>query len=95
MPNDNGTGAATPRRGDVRFLTGKGRYTDDINIRGQLYAHFVRSEVAHGRIRAIDTAAAAACPGVVQVFTAADFAATTASHAQPTKKLNPPSGVIA
>ncbi|HMO07848.1 MAG TPA: xanthine dehydrogenase family protein molybdopterin-binding subunit [Paracoccaceae bacterium] len=75
MPKDNGIGAATPRREDVRFLTGKGRYTDDINIRGQLYAHFVRSEVAHGRIRAIDTAAAAACPGVVQVFTAADFAA--------------------
>ena len=75
MPKDNGIGASSKRREDVRFLTGKGRYTDDINIRGQLYAHFVRSEVAHGRIRSIDTAAAAASPGVVHVFTATDFAA--------------------
>jgi carbon-monoxide dehydrogenase large subunit len=74
MPKDNGIGASTKRREDVRFLTGKGRYTDDINIRGQLYAHFVRSEVAHGRIRGIDTAAAAAMPGVHRIFTAADFA---------------------
>ena len=74
MPKDGGIGASTKRREDLRFLTGKGRYTDDINIRGQLYAHFVRSDVAHGRIRSIDTAAAAAMPGVERIFTAADFA---------------------
>jgi aerobic carbon-monoxide dehydrogenase large subunit len=73
MPKDGGIGASTKRREDVRFLTGKGRYTDDINIRGQLYAHFVRSDVAHGRIKGIDTSAAAAVPGVVRIFTAADF----------------------
>jgi len=75
MPKDGGIGASTKRREDVRFLTGKGRYTDDINIRGQLYAHFVRSDVAHGRINGIDTAAAEAMPGVHRVFTAKDFAA--------------------
>ena len=74
MPKDGGIGASTKRREDVRFLTGNGRYTDDINLRGQLYAHFLRSEVAHGRIRGIDTAAAAAMPGVVRIFTGADFA---------------------
>ncbi|MDX5357250.1 MAG: xanthine dehydrogenase family protein molybdopterin-binding subunit [Rhodobacterales bacterium] len=75
MPKDGGIGASTKRREDVRFLTGNGRYTDDINLRGQLYAHFLRSEVAHGRIRGLDTAAAASMPGVVRIFTGADFAA--------------------
>ncbi|WP_028028576.1 xanthine dehydrogenase family protein molybdopterin-binding subunit [Gemmobacter nectariphilus] len=75
MPKDGGIGASTKRREDVRFLTGNGRYTDDINLRGQLHAHFLRSEVAHGRIRGLDTAAAAAMPGVVRIFTGADFAA--------------------
>jgi len=77
MPKDidthGGIGASTKRREDVRFLTGNGRYTDDINLRGQLYAHFLRSEVAHGRIAAIDTAAAADMPGVIRIFTAKDF----------------------
>ncbi|MFN4170479.1 MAG: xanthine dehydrogenase family protein molybdopterin-binding subunit [Pseudorhodobacter sp.] len=74
MPKDGGIGASTKRREDVRFLTGKGRYTDDINIRGQAYAHFLRSEVAHGMINGIDTAAAEAMPGVLRILTAADFA---------------------
>ena len=74
MPKDGGIGASTKRREDVRFLTGNGRYTDDINLRGQAYAHFLRSDVAHGRIKSIDSAAAAAMPGVVRIFTAADFA---------------------
>ena len=55
MPKDGGIGASTKRREDVRFLTGKGRYTDDINIRGQLYAHFVRVDVAHGKINGRST----------------------------------------
>ncbi|GHC58622.1 xanthine dehydrogenase family protein molybdopterin-binding subunit [Neogemmobacter tilapiae] len=74
MPKDGGIGASTKRREDVRFLTGKGRYTDDINIRGQAYAHFVRSDMAHGILNSIDTAAAEAMPGVIKVFTAADLA---------------------
>ena len=73
MPKDHGIGASTKRREDVRFLTGRGKYTDDINLRGQAYVHFLRSDVAHGRITSIDTAEAAGMPGVVRIFTGADF----------------------
>ncbi|MCM2560972.1 xanthine dehydrogenase family protein molybdopterin-binding subunit [Lutimaribacter sp. EGI FJ00015] len=73
MPKDHGIGASPKRREDVRFLTGNGNYTDDINIHGQAYVHFLRSDVAHGRINKVDTEAAAAMPGVVRVFTGADF----------------------
>jgi len=74
MPKDSGIGASSKRREDIRFLTGAGNYTDDINVYGQAYVHFLRSDVAHGRIVSIDTDAAAAMPGVVRVFTGADFA---------------------
>ncbi|MGC9371488.1 MAG: xanthine dehydrogenase family protein molybdopterin-binding subunit [Paracoccaceae bacterium] len=73
MPKDHGIGASQKRREDVRFLTGQGRYTDDINLQGQAYAYFVRSQVAHGKLNGVDTAAAAAMPGVLRVFTGADF----------------------
>ncbi len=73
MPKDHGIGASPKRREDVRFLTGKGRYTDDIDIHGQAYVHFLRSDVAHGRIKAVDTSAAEAAEGVIRVFTGADF----------------------
>jgi carbon-monoxide dehydrogenase large subunit len=75
MPKDHGIGASTKRREDVRFLTGRGRYTDDINLNGQAYAWFVRSQVAHGRLKKVDTKAAAAMPGVLRIFTGADFEA--------------------
>ncbi len=74
MPADGSIGAPDKRREDVRFLTGKGRYTDDINVNGQLYVHFLRSPVAHGRLNGVDTEAARAMPGVVRVFTGDDFA---------------------
>ncbi|MDP2581701.1 xanthine dehydrogenase family protein molybdopterin-binding subunit [Shimia thalassica] len=73
MPKDHGIGASPKRREDVRFLTGEGNYTDDINVNGQAYVHFLRSDVAHGKINGIDTSAAAAMPGVVKIFTGADF----------------------
>lgn len=73
MPKDNGIGASSKRREDARFLTGRGKYTDDINLSGQAYAHFLRSDVAHGRIRKVDIGAAARMPGVVRIFTGADF----------------------
>ena len=73
MPKDSGIGASSKRREDVRFLTGQGNYTDDINLHGQAYVHFLRSDVAHGRINGIDSTAAAAMPGVVRIFTGADF----------------------
>ena len=73
MPKDHGIGASPKRREDVRFLTGKGQYTDDINMHGQTYVHFLRSDVAHGIIKSIDTSAAEGMPGVVRIFTGADF----------------------
>ena len=73
MPKDHGIGASQKRREDVRFLTGRGRYTDDINLAGQAYACFVRSQVAHGKLNRVDTAAASKMPGVIRVFTGADF----------------------
>ncbi|HEU0221385.1 MAG TPA: xanthine dehydrogenase family protein molybdopterin-binding subunit, partial [Paracoccaceae bacterium] len=74
MPKDFGIGASSKRREDVRFLTGAGRYCDDINLRGQAHCYILRSSVAHGRIARLDTGAASAMPGVIRVFTAADFA---------------------
>ena len=73
MPKDTGIGASSKRREDVRFLTGNGRYTDDISVGGQAHVVFCRSDVAHGRIVSIDTAAAEAMPGVLRVFTGEDF----------------------
>ncbi len=73
MPKDHGIGAPIRRREDLRFLTGSGRYTDDINLPGQAYVRFLRSDVAHGRIKRLDTSAAAAMDGVIRVFTARDF----------------------
>ena len=73
MPKDGGIGASTKRREDVRFLTGAGRFTHDIDLRGQAHVAFLRSNVAHGRIGRIDTRAALAMPGVLAVFTGEDF----------------------
>ncbi|PPQ25916.1 xanthine dehydrogenase family protein molybdopterin-binding subunit [Rhodopila globiformis] len=70
-----GIGASVRRREDVRFLSGKGNYTDDINRPGQLYAFIVRADRPHARIDGIDTAEAEKAPGVVRVFTGADMAA--------------------
>ena len=64
---------AVRRREDPPLIKGAGTYTDDVHAPGALHAVFVRSEVAHGRIVSIDSQAAAAAPGVVGVFTAADL----------------------
>jgi carbon-monoxide dehydrogenase large subunit len=73
MPKDSGIGASSKRREDVRFLTGAGNYTDDINLHGQSHVFFLRSDIAHGTIKNIDSAAAADMPGVIRIFTGADF----------------------
>jgi carbon-monoxide dehydrogenase large subunit len=62
------------RREDDRLLTGRGRYTADCNIPGQLHACFLRSDRAHAAIREMRTAEAAAAPGIVAVFTGEDVA---------------------
>jgi carbon-monoxide dehydrogenase large subunit len=73
--NATGIGASVKRKEDHRFITGKGRYVDDVNRPGQAYAHFLRSPHSHATIDRIDAAAALASPGVVAVFTGEDIAA--------------------
>ncbi len=68
-------GQPVPRKEDPVLLRGQGRYSDDINLPGQAYAVMLRSGVAHGRIRSIDTEAARAMPGVLAVYTGADLLA--------------------
>ena len=67
-------GNAVPRVEDPRFLVGESCYVDDLRLDGLLHLAFVRSTIAHGYLRAVDTTEAAAMPGVVAVFTAADLA---------------------
>ena len=57
--SETGIGAAVKRTEDQRFLTGAGNFVDDINLRGQSYASFVRSPHAHAKIKGINTSAAA------------------------------------
>jgi carbon-monoxide dehydrogenase large subunit len=70
-----GLGASVKRKEDIRFITGKGRYVDDINRPGQAHAYFLRSPHAHATINKIDASEALASPGVVAVFTGDDIAA--------------------
>lgn len=58
---------------DFRFVTGRGRYVDDITLPGMLYAAILRSPYAHAKIKQIDTTAAKDAPGVVAVFTGEDL----------------------
>ena len=74
-PPFEGIGASVRRNEDLRFISGHGHYTDDINRPGQLYAYIRRSDRPHARIASMDTAAAKSAPGVVAVYTSADLAA--------------------
>jgi aerobic carbon-monoxide dehydrogenase large subunit len=69
-------GSPVERLEDLRFLTGRGQYIDDLARTGMLHAVVLRSQVAHGLIRAIDASAARARPGIVAVITAADIGAS-------------------
>ena len=66
-------GSAIERLEDLRFLRGRGQYVDDLARKDMLHAAFLRSSVAHGRIRSIDVSAARALPGVHGVLTAKDI----------------------
>ena len=65
-------GSGIRRREDPRLITGQASYTDDIKLAGLLHAAILRSPHGHARINRIDTAAAAAAPGVIAVYTGAD-----------------------
>jgi aerobic carbon-monoxide dehydrogenase large subunit len=67
-------GASVKRTEDIRFITGKGRYVDDVNRPGQAFAYFLRSPHAHATIDKIDLAEARKAPGVVAIFTGDDIA---------------------
>ncbi|HEX3526979.1 MAG TPA: xanthine dehydrogenase family protein molybdopterin-binding subunit, partial [Thermoanaerobaculia bacterium] len=101
---ENGMGASVVRREDRRFLLGKGRYVDDIELPHQSYAVFVRSPYAHAAIRSIDAKAALAAPGVLAVLTGADVAAAdlggipcgwTITNKDGTKMVAPPHPALA
>jgi len=68
-------GKSVPRKEDFKFLTGAGRFIDDLPFPGALVCHMVRSPHAHARIGGIDTSRAAAAPGVAAVFTGTDMEA--------------------
>ena len=62
-------GTRVERKEDKKFLTGKGRYTADINLINQTYAYFVRSTHARAKINKVDCSKAMKSPGVVDIFT--------------------------
>ncbi len=69
IAEDTGIGASVRRREDARFITGSGRYTDDLNQPGQVYGVFCRSPHARARINGVDTTETLAVPGVLAVYT--------------------------
>ncbi|MEA2546624.1 MAG: aerobic carbon-monoxide dehydrogenase large subunit, partial [Chloroflexota bacterium] len=66
-------GASIKRVEDPRFITGKGRYLDDIKLTGMTHMAILRSPYAHANIKSVDTSAAKAMPGVVAVIVGADI----------------------
>jgi carbon-monoxide dehydrogenase large subunit len=68
-----GMGASVLRVEDRAFITGKGRYSDDITPAGTLHGHLLRSPIAKGSFRIVSTEAARQAPGVHLVLTAADI----------------------
>ena len=70
-----GIGQPVLRFEDPRLLRGQGRYINDVNLPGQVYAVFVRSPHAHAKVHRIGTALAAEAPGVLAVYTGHDVVA--------------------
>jgi aerobic carbon-monoxide dehydrogenase large subunit len=70
-----GIGASVLRKEDKRFITGKGRYTDDMTVPGMKHAHFVRSPHAFAEIKKIDIKKAQGMPGVIGVLTGKELKA--------------------
>ena len=70
------TGQSLKRKEDPRFITGKGRYTDDLVLPNQSYAYFVRSTVAHAKIKEIKLGDLESQPGVRKILTGKDYSAS-------------------
>jgi carbon-monoxide dehydrogenase large subunit len=73
-----GVGQSVRRTEDIRFVTGHGRYTDDIHFPNEAFAAFHRSPHGHAKILSVDISAARAAPGVIGVLTEADVRAAGA-----------------
>ena len=73
-PDRFAVGQPVSRKEDPVLLRGEGRYTDDLNLPGELHAVMVRSRVAHGKLRGVDASEARAMPGVQAVYVADDLA---------------------
>ena len=69
------TGQPVTRKEDQRFITGSGRYTDDVTLDGQAFLYLFRSPYAHGSITSLDVNDARNCGGVLAVYTADDLTA--------------------
>ena len=83
-----GSGYCTVRSEDAPLLTGRGQFTDDLDISGQAHAAFVRATVAHAVIRKVDTASAMKMPGVIAAITGRDLAADNIGDIPPVASLN-------
>ncbi len=70
-------GKGLARKEDNRLLRGRGKFVDDIKLRGMLYLNFVRSQYAHAKVISLDTSAAEALPGVICTLTGAEIAKQT------------------
>src|SRR6202043_1110199 len=81
-------GQPVPRSEDPVLVSGKGRFTDDINLPGQAYCAIVRSHYAHGTIGGIDTSAARGMSGVLAVYTPADLEAGGIGPLPPRQVMN-------
>ncbi|NMP23407.1 xanthine dehydrogenase family protein molybdopterin-binding subunit [Sulfobacillus harzensis] len=84
-------GSRMVRKEDARLVTGRGRYTDDVQLPGMLYAAIVRSPYAHARIKSVDVSAAQTLPGVIKVYTGQSIKGQVAPI--PTAWIPPDSGL--
>ena len=85
-------GDSPRRREDLRFLTGRGRYIDDLRFENLAHAVFVRSPHAHARVRSVEVSTARKAPGVLAVLTAADVAADGLKSLRPYAEANVQTG---
>ena len=83
-----GNGQHAIRSEDAPLVTGRGKFTDDLDMAGQAHAAFVRATVAHAVIRKVDVASAMKMPGVVAVITGRDLAADNIGSIPPVASVN-------
>src|SRR5829696_6017482 len=88
-------GERVKRREDPRLIQGLGTYVDDLKVTGMLHLAFKRCDIAHGKITAIDTTAAAKMDGVEAVYTGADIAKVLAPMPIGTPFPSPPHYAVA